>query len=154
MPTCSSRTDYTRDCITGSSRLPISWQPRLSLRGGTQHGHDTGLLPPRPHFESPAQDERLRGVPENGRHLGAPSPLRSLRPRRLLRLLEEQARDQALSRYGTPGDQVARARRELDVLLSGRRDVRARLSRPASDQHAAVAAYIEGAGKEARLLQQ
>ena len=45
---------------------------------------------------------RLRGVPADGGHLGPPAPLPDLRPRRLLRFLEEQARHQALPRHQHP----------------------------------------------------
>ena len=44
----------------------------------------------------------LRGVPENGRRLGASAPLPHVRARRLLRLLALQARDQAFHRTKHP----------------------------------------------------
>ena len=41
--------------------------------------------------------ERMRGVSEDGRPLGAPAPVHDLRSRRMLRFVEEQARDEAFS---------------------------------------------------------
>jgi hypothetical protein len=64
----------------------------------------------------------------------APPALSDVRPRRLLRLLQEQACNQALSRHQPSDHQVARARRELDVLLHRRRDVRGRLGRSPAEQ--------------------
>ena len=43
----------------------------------------------------------MRGMPEDRRSVGTLAPVQNLRPRRMLRLVEEQARDQALS---TPPD--------------------------------------------------
>src|SRR5207253_9376963 len=64
---------------------------------------------------------------QDGGHLGASAAVRELRARRLLRLLQEQARHQTCARNRTSDHQVSRAWRELDVLLRRRRDVRSRL---------------------------
>src|SRR5260370_6259444 len=77
---------------------------------------------------------------EDGGYLGSPALVRGLRPRRLLRLVQEQACDQALPLHRPPDHQVARARRELDVLLHRRRDVRGRLGRAPAKQRPAIAA--------------
>ena len=39
--------------------------------------------------------EWMRGVPEDGRYVGAFAPLRNMRPRGVLRLLKEQTRHEA-----------------------------------------------------------
>ena len=62
----------------------------------------------------------------DGRPLGAPAPLHDLRPRRLLRLLAQQARDRALPRRRPPARAVVRAGRELVVVLPGQRGLRSR----------------------------
>src|SRR6266568_8868342 len=54
------------------------------------------------------------------RQLGPPSALSRVRPRRMLRRLAEQARDEALPRDVAPGDPFVRARRALAVLLPRR----------------------------------
>src|SRR5947199_334270 len=53
----------------------------------------------------------MRGVSEDRRQLGAPTPVPGVRPRRLLRRFAESARDQAL-----PGDDLGRMKL-LDVRL-------------------------------------
>src|SRR6266550_6495472 len=65
---------------------------------------------------------------QDGGHLGASAALRELRARWLLRLIQEQARDQTRAGNRTSDRQVSRAWRELDVLLRRRRDVRSRLA--------------------------
>src|SRR5947199_8654330 len=65
---------------------------------------------------------------QDGGYLGASAALRELRARWLLRLIQEQARDQTRARNRTSDRQVSRAWRALDVLLRRRRDVRIRLS--------------------------
>src|ERR1700737_288403 len=128
-PTCSSGTDCMRDCITGSLRPPTSWQPRPDKgRRYIDDGNHTSLYASRADSESAATYQGLRGVSEDGRHLGAPAAVRGLRPRRMLRLVKEQARDQALPRDRPSSGQVTRAWRELDVLLRRRRHVRDRLT--------------------------
>src|SRR4030081_170155 len=49
--------------------------------------------------------------------MGAPPPVPHLRPRRLLRLVEEQACEQARVRDPPPDRRLVRARRELGVVL-------------------------------------
>ena len=81
-----------------------------------------------------AQRRRLRGLPAHRRHLGAPAPVPHVRSRRLLRPVEEHARDQALPRRAPPADPVVRTRRELAVVLRRRGDDGTRLS-DAEDVH-------------------
>src|SRR5712691_4109983 len=88
-PTCSSRMGYTRDSITGSLRLPTSWRRRRSREGGIDVGHDTGLYTSRADSESAAENHGLRGMSEDGGHLGPPPAVRGLRPRRVLRLVKK-----------------------------------------------------------------
>src|ERR1700692_1968244 len=57
------------------------------------------------------------------RYVGALAPVRGVRARRLLRLLAEQARDEALSRDQASRHRLARARRGLEVLLRARSGV-------------------------------
>src|SRR5207237_404166 len=80
------------------------------------------LFAPRSGEDRPAENEGLRGVPEDGRHVAASAPVPRLRPRRLLRRLEEQARDQALPLDEAPDHHVARAGRGLELVLRRRSD--------------------------------
>src|ERR1022692_1827365 len=61
--------------------------------------------------------ERLRGVPQNRRYLGPPPALFIVRARGMLRLLQEQARHQTLSRDETPLGPLHRTGRVLDLVL-------------------------------------
>src|SRR3989475_8801773 len=120
--------DSMHGSITGSSRRPTNWPRPHKREGGTTDGNDAGLHASRSDSKPPAEEQGLRGVSQDGGHLGAPAALRELRARRLLRLVQEQARDETCARNRTSGRQVSRARRELDVLLRRRRDVRGRLN--------------------------
>jgi len=60
---------------------------------------------------SPAR--RLRGVPEDRIHLGSPARMPRMRPRRLLRFVPPQARDQTLPRDAASDHDVRAARRKL-----------------------------------------
>jgi hypothetical protein len=64
-----------------------------------------------------AERARVRGLSEDGRRVGSPAPLPHVRPRRLLRQLEEQARDEALPLVGPPHNPLLRARRGLGLVL-------------------------------------
>src|SRR5690242_18316577 len=64
-----------------------------------------------------AAHARLRGMPEDGRQLGAPAPMPHLRPRGLLRFIEKQARHQAFSLVQAPDYQIVRAGRRLGLVL-------------------------------------
>ena len=57
---------------------------------------------PGPDQRRDPQRRRLRGVPPDGRQLGAPARVPDLRPRGMLRLVQEQARDRALPPYRAP----------------------------------------------------
>src|SRR5438309_8395005 len=52
--------------------------------------------------------------------MGAPTPVPRVRPRRLLRLLSQPTRDQALPQGRSPAGRVLRARRGVGVVLRGR----------------------------------
>ena len=65
-------------------------------------------------------------MPAHRRLVGAPARVHDLRRGRLLRQLAEQARDGALPRDRPPDHPLARARRELVLVLRGRGRVRAR----------------------------
>jgi hypothetical protein len=57
-----------------------------------------------PHKPNPRRTDfglGLRGAPRDRRHLGTPSGVPRVQPRGLLRLIEEQARPQTLSRIAT-----------------------------------------------------
>src|SRR5262245_47607205 len=88
--------------------------------GQRMHAHGPD---PRRH----AERERVRGVSSDGRPLGPPAALSLLRPRRLLRLLEEQARDEALPRHGPPDHPVLRAGGGLGLVLRRRGDAGVRI---------------------------
>src|SRR5436190_6382551 len=69
---------------------------------------------------------------EDWRQLGAPASLPYVRPCRLLRRLEEQARDEALPLNQAPDHHFARARRRLELVLCRRGGAGARMSEPNS----------------------
>src|SRR5262245_17537939 len=75
------------------------------------------MHPLKPSENRRAAHGRLRRVPQDGRHLGAPAPVPHLRARRLLRRLEKQARHEALPRHAAPDHHVDRARRRLELVL-------------------------------------
>src|SRR5215471_4818843 len=66
------------------------------------------------------QREGLRGMPEDGRLVGPPASVPELRARRLLRLVQEQARHDTLPRDSTSHRSVPRAGRGLALVLRGR----------------------------------
>lgn len=61
----------------------------------------------------------LRGLPENRRFLGASAPVPDMRPRWLLRLLAEPAREKTLPCKRPPDRPVLRAGRGLALVLCG-----------------------------------
>ena len=75
---------------------------------------------------TPRTPEGCEECLQTGRYLGPPAPLPDLRPRRLLRQLEEQARDQALPCHPAPDHPVVRARARTG---SGATSTRSRWSR-------------------------
>src|SRR5882762_8015054 len=84
---------------------------------GDQHGRNVHAPQSDPARQT--QDQGLRGMPQDGRHLGSSSLVFELRPRRLLRLLEKQARHETLSRREASRRPLAGTGRELDVVLRG-----------------------------------
>src|SRR3977135_3129195 len=67
--------------------------------------------------DSYAEYPRLRGMPRDGRHLGASSPLPGMRARRLLRRFEEQARHQAFQEDRASDHDFPRAGGEVELVL-------------------------------------
>src|SRR5215469_3594155 len=59
-------------------------------------------------------------MPEDRRHLGTPAHVPGVRPRGLLRLVEESACTGALPFHAAPGNPVGGARRGLEVVLHRR----------------------------------
>src|SRR5258707_5205480 len=76
------------------------------------------------HSQSNATHRGLRRVPENGRFRGASSFVHGVRPRRMLRLLQKQARHQALPPRQASHHAFARTRRKLGLVLRRRRRTR------------------------------
>src|SRR5580698_11598607 len=70
-----------------------------------------------PPEEGKAAHQRLRGVPQNGRDLAAPAHVPGMRPRRLLRLIEESPRPCAFPRHAAPAHSVRRKGRRLALVL-------------------------------------
>src|SRR5258706_5586788 len=70
--------------------------------------------------QSDSERRRMRGLPEDRRRLGALASLSHVRARRLLRRLEEQARDDAFSEGQAPHRPVVRAGRNLALVLHRR----------------------------------
>src|SRR5579863_1872078 len=66
-----------------------------------------------------AAHEGLRGVSEDGRHVGAPENVSGVRTRGLLRFIEEPPRTCALSRDAASADPKRRTRRGLALVLCG-----------------------------------
>src|SRR5207245_128008 len=62
----------------------------------------------------------MRGLSENRRHLGPPATVPHVRPRRLLRFVQEQACDEALPGRTSPDRPVVGAGRGLALVLRGR----------------------------------
>jgi hypothetical protein len=69
--------------------------------------------------EGEAERERLRRVPENGRHLGPSAHVPGMRACGLLRFFEEHACHETFSRYETPGHAFDRTGRNLEMVLCG-----------------------------------
>src|SRR5579863_3717022 len=74
------------------------------------------LFPSRPDRGCQTTHARLRGVFENARYLGPPSPVYDLRPRGLLRFFKEQTCNQTFPRDQTSHHEVDRTGRRLGVV--------------------------------------
>src|ERR1700676_278038 len=96
------------DRSAGYIRPPLA---RVEVR------HDQPLQSPGFREDRSGAQPRLRRVSQDGRHLGTSQTVPHLWPWRLLRRLEEQARDQAFSLEPAPDHHVDRARRELELVL-------------------------------------
>src|SRR5712672_3302511 len=90
-----------------------------------------------------AQHPRLRGMPRDGRHLGASSPVPRVRARRLLRRFEEQARKQAFQEDRASDHDLPRTGGELELVLCRRARHGARMSGEAEGGEAAPSNPIE-----------
>src|SRR6266852_5857510 len=126
-PACAGRFPWipcpaTR-ALRCASRFKFPYRTTRIIHGRLLHAHGSDSQPE-------TQDPWLRGVPENGRHLGAPAALRDLRPCGLLRLLEEQACHQAFSRDTALHRAAHGAGRKLALVLRRRSDVRGRVTTP------------------------
>jgi hypothetical protein len=77
---------------------------------------------PAPEVRSTGNTKRpgLRGLPEDRLSLGAPASMSYMRPRWLLRLVSEPARQKTLLSNGAPDRAIIRARRGLALVLRGR----------------------------------
>jgi hypothetical protein len=104
--------------VDGNSKLEQS----KSRSEGREYGYN--LYASTPDQERKAKWERLRRVPENGRHLGASANVPRMWARGLLRFFEEQTCHETFSLCETPDHAFDRTRRELEVVLRGRIDVR------------------------------
>ena len=101
-----------RVCRRSRSRFP-TWRIQMATQCTHVADHLKKVKP---------QYQRLRGVPENRRHLGAPAHVPGVRPCGLLRLVKEPPRARPLPRHAAPADSIRRARRRLALVLH-RRDV-------------------------------
>src|SRR5262249_50828909 len=101
--------------------------------------HGPGMPPSRVRRHQHAQHGRLRGMPGHGRHLDASSAVPHLRPCRLLRRFEEQARDQAFPLQPSPDRDLARPRRVLELVLCRRGGDGTRMSGEATSAQAPAA---------------
>src|ERR1039457_2002136 len=63
------------------------------------------------------EQEGMRRLPQNGRHLGEPPLLSDVRARSMLGLIQEEEHPQALTVDATPPRPVHRTRRGLDLVL-------------------------------------
>lgn len=63
--------------------------------------------------------QTMRRLPEDGRSMGSPAHVSYLRTYRMLRLVEEQARNQAFPIDAAPAHTLYRAGRTLDMVLRG-----------------------------------
>jgi hypothetical protein len=85
-----------------SYTVPFRWMILFSNHAKLSHD----LFSPESDQGRKAADAWLRGMPENARHLGPSAAVYGMRPRRVLRFIEEQARDEAFSRDETPHHQI------------------------------------------------
>src|SRR5580692_6942968 len=108
-----SRNFWKNKCERGRSR-PCGRSLKFIVE--VMHARRTNNLSARKRDSSgQAQWQRLQGVPRDGRYLGPPEGMSHLRSRRLLRLIQEQARHQALSPDETSDHAVFRARERTGV---------------------------------------
>src|ERR1700733_4817573 len=70
--------------------------------------------------ERETKRQRLRRMFEDGRLMGPPAHVPHLRPRRMLRFLQEQTRYEALSSDEAPHHAIRGTRRRLALVLRGR----------------------------------
>jgi hypothetical protein len=127
--TCGGAASSTTRCGGGSSATSTSrTHGSRSDRGGdlTFRLLGSNLRTPRPDSSRHAQQHgRLHRLPRDRRAVDAPAAVPHLRSRRLLRLLAEQARQQACGRDRPPDRALVRAGGGLVLVLPRRGGVRA-----------------------------
>ena len=101
--------------ILGGAGLASWLLPHRARGAGAGAGRP--LVAPRPDPGRRADGPCLPRMRRQGRHLDPPAHVHELRPRRLSRRLEEQARDRALRGHGSSGDPLDRERRDLALVL-------------------------------------
>lgn len=108
-----------RQCAVGGDRALATIRGGLSAREERRDEYD--LHPCGSDSGCDAADpRRVQGVSEDGCLVGPSPPLPDLWSRRLLRLVAEQARHQALPRDAASTDPIVRTRRRLDLVLHRR----------------------------------
>src|SRR6266516_3656814 len=123
----SSRVRSSAKTTRSTTEGATTTRPLFSKHPGGG-GHASQLHAPRPDPRRHPQRKRLRGLPEDRRHLGPPARMPLMRPRRLLRQLPEPPRHQTLPRHPAPHRPVLPARRGLALVLRGPADAGAGLT--------------------------
>ncbi len=105
----SSATVYRHPrCPATTQCTAIARKPGQARKGARHAGN---LHPFGPDSaRNPSHAARLRGVPQEWRPVGSPAPVPRMRSRRLLRLLPEPARHQALPSHPAPHHAILRTR--------------------------------------------
>src|SRR3954447_20257476 len=125
-----SRSTRSPAARPSTSRSPLPGGPRNDDLHASRHDHDHGAA---------GGGARLRRLPQDGRRLGAPALLPVVRLRRLLRLVAEQARVEALRRERALADPLIGAGRGVGLVLRGP-DRDAHPADPRPDAHPPIAA--------------
>ena len=111
---------FTSEAALSAGCRETGGSATIAPRAGPSHRHASSMQPPRHDSHGHAECARLRGMPGDGRHLGAPASVPQLRPRRLLRRLEEPARHQALQGNAASDHRGLRPARRLGLVLRRR----------------------------------
>ena len=114
----------------GRFGMRVHGEPRSAYSLLVPAGESNARAPVRPprhrRPQTDPQRSRLQGVPRDGSALAPPAPLPRVRARRLLRLVAEHARDEALPRHRASPRPLVRARRGVVVVLRRRGRLRGR----------------------------